>query len=108
MKISLLQVGGTVLHSVRVQVTQWCDSGKAHMGSDGLRMVHCDALQSRLGMEPHRRMATTPLRGAGMSGKSKRLNSPGESGMANIMLCCFHCSRSSMPSSLCRTRSGAL
>ena len=46
-------------------------------------------------------MAHTPLRGAGrLSGKSKRENCPGASGMAKIMLCCFHCSLSSMPSSL--------
>lgn len=48
----------------------------------------------------HLRMATTPLSGAGMSGKSKRLNSPGESGIAKIIECCFHCNRSSIPSSL--------
>ena len=42
----------------------------------------------------------TPLMGAGKSGNSKRENSPGESGIAKIMECDFHCSRSSMPSSL--------
>lgn len=47
------------------------------------------------------RMAHTPFRGAGkLSGKSKREYSPGASGMAKIMLCCFHCKRSSIPSSL--------
>jgi hypothetical protein len=50
------------------------------------------------------RMAQMPLNGAGMSGKSKRLNSPGLSGIAKIMLCSFHCSRSSMPSSCGRSR----
>ena len=45
-------------------------------------------------------MATTPLRGAGRSGKSKRENSPGESGMAKIMECDFHCSLSSISNSL--------
>ena len=47
-----------------------------------------------------RRMATTPLRGAGShSGKSNLENAPGTSRDAKIMLCSFHCSRSSMPSS---------
>jgi hypothetical protein len=32
-----------------------------------------------------------PFQGAGMSGKSKRENSPGEFGIAKIMLCSFHC-----------------
>lgn len=41
-----------------------------------------------------------PLIGAGRSGKSKRENSPGLSGMAKIMECSFHCKRSSMFSSL--------
>jgi hypothetical protein len=41
-----------------------------------------------------------PFHGAGMSGKSKRLNSPGESGMAKIIECSFHCRRSWMLSSL--------
>ena len=46
-------------------------------------------------------MAQTPFKGAGRaSGKSKRENSPGLSGMAKIMLCDFHCSRSSILSSL--------
>jgi hypothetical protein len=51
-------------------------------------------------------MAMTPLIGAGKSGNSNRENSPGASGMAKIMECDFHCSRSSMPKSLrtqCRT-----
>lgn len=39
-----------------------------------------------------RRMATKPFQGAGMSGKSNLLNWPGESGMAKIMECSFHCS----------------
>lgn len=47
-----------------------------------------------------------PLRGAGMSGKSNLLNSPGLSGMAKIMLCSFHCSRSSMFSSCAHTHVG--
>ncbi len=38
------------------------------------------------------RMAMTPLNGAGRSGKSKRLNSPGRSGMAKTMEWNFHCS----------------
>ena len=47
------------------------------------------------------RMAQMPLRGAGrLSGKSKRENSPGESGTAKIMLWDFHWRRSCMPSSL--------
>mmetsp|Transcript_18640 Transcript_18640/g.32444 ORF Transcript_18640/g.32444 Transcript_18640/m.32444 type:complete len:223 (-) Transcript_18640:36-704(-) len=48
-------------------------------------------------------MATNAFSGAGSQlGKSKRLNSPGLSGIANIMACFFHCSRSSMSSSLNR------
>ena len=45
-------------------------------------------------------MAQTPLKGAGISGKSNLENSPGLSGMANIMLWDFHCSLSSTPNSL--------
>ena len=45
-------------------------------------------------------MAITPLMGAGKSGNSNRENSPGASGMAKIIECDFHCSRSSIPSSL--------
>ena len=48
----------------------------------------------------HLRMAMTPLTGAGKSGNSNRENSPGASGMAKIMECDFHCSRSSIPNSL--------
>ena len=56
---------------------------------------------------PYLRMAHTPFRGAGkLSGKSNRENCPGASGMANIMLCCFHCKRSSMFSSLHGSRTG--
>mmetsp|Transcript_11126 Transcript_11126/g.19424 ORF Transcript_11126/g.19424 Transcript_11126/m.19424 type:complete len:220 (+) Transcript_11126:959-1618(+) len=49
-----------------------------------------------------RRMATMPFQGAGSSGKSKRENSPGISGLAKIIACSFHCSLFSMPSSLNR------
>mmetsp|Transcript_14414 Transcript_14414/g.33037 ORF Transcript_14414/g.33037 Transcript_14414/m.33037 type:complete len:324 (+) Transcript_14414:769-1740(+) len=50
-----------------------------------------------------RRMASPKLKGAGMPGtKSKVVNSPGSSCMAKIILCVFHCSRSSMSSSLNR------
>ena len=46
------------------------------------------------------RIASPKLKGAGMPGtKSKVVNSPGSSCMAKIILCTFHCSRSSMPSS---------
>mmetsp|Transcript_44498 Transcript_44498/g.144624 ORF Transcript_44498/g.144624 Transcript_44498/m.144624 type:complete len:320 (-) Transcript_44498:189-1148(-) len=46
------------------------------------------------------RMAAAMLSGAGTpSGKSNEVNSPGSCGMANVMRCAFHCSRSSMPSS---------
>mmetsp|Transcript_32741 Transcript_32741/g.72329 ORF Transcript_32741/g.72329 Transcript_32741/m.72329 type:complete len:206 (+) Transcript_32741:1644-2261(+) len=48
------------------------------------------------------RMAMMPFHGAGISGKSKRLNSPGRLGMAKIMECSFHCSLFSMFSSLNR------
>mmetsp|Transcript_6540 Transcript_6540/g.24294 ORF Transcript_6540/g.24294 Transcript_6540/m.24294 type:complete len:212 (-) Transcript_6540:85-720(-) len=45
-------------------------------------------------------IAHTPFQGAGShDGKSKRENSPGESGIAKIMACSFHCRRSSMSSS---------
>mmetsp|Transcript_21436 Transcript_21436/g.59518 ORF Transcript_21436/g.59518 Transcript_21436/m.59518 type:complete len:262 (+) Transcript_21436:624-1409(+) len=40
------------------------------------------------------RMATRALKGPGRSGKSKRLKVPGRFGMANTMLCFFHCSLS--------------
>ena len=50
-----------------------------------------------------RRMATTPLKGAGShSGKSKREKAPGTSREAKIIECSFHWSLSSMPSSLNR------
>jgi hypothetical protein len=45
-------------------------------------------------------MATMPFHGAGRLGKSKTLNSPGESGMAKIRAWFFHCSLSWMLSSL--------
>lgn len=45
-------------------------------------------------------MAQTPLKGAGISGKSNLENSPGLSGIAKIMLCDFHCSLSSIFNSL--------
>ena len=40
------------------------------------------------------RMAMMPFHGAGMSGKSNRLNSPGRFCMAKIIECSFHCNLS--------------
>ena len=57
------------------------------------------------GLNNHLRMAMTPLTGAGRSGNSNRENSPGASGLAKIMECDFHCSRSSMSRSLRMQRS---
>ena len=48
------------------------------------------------------RIATTPFKGAGKSGNSNLLNSPGASGIAKIMEWDFHCNLSSMSSSLKR------
>ena len=46
------------------------------------------------------RIASPKLNGAGIPGtKSKVVNSPGSSCMAKIILCTFHCSRTSMSSS---------
>ena len=46
------------------------------------------------------RMAAAMLNGAGtFGGKSKLVNSPGKSCIAKVIVCFFHCSRSSMPSS---------
>mmetsp|Transcript_37727 Transcript_37727/g.82060 ORF Transcript_37727/g.82060 Transcript_37727/m.82060 type:complete len:362 (-) Transcript_37727:221-1306(-) len=54
----------------------------------------------RVSILSFRRMARPKLRGAGMPlMKSKVVNSPGSSCMAKIILCTFHCRRSSMSSS---------
>mmetsp|Transcript_19641 Transcript_19641/g.33011 ORF Transcript_19641/g.33011 Transcript_19641/m.33011 type:complete len:225 (+) Transcript_19641:946-1620(+) len=61
--------------------------------------MHC-SFSFRVSILVLSKMASAKLKGAGMPfTKSKVVNSPGNSCMAKIILCVFHCRRSSMSSS---------